>query len=58
MKIFTMFFFIIIFFTAALLQAQSRGTITGTILDSETGETIIGANVLLEGTTIGAATDI
>ena len=40
------------------LKAQSTGTITGTIVDAETGETIIGANVVIEGTTTGASTDI
>ncbi|MEM1127049.1 MAG: TonB-dependent receptor [Bacteroidota bacterium] len=34
------------------------GTIAGTIVDAENGETIIGANVLVAGTTFGAATDI
>ncbi|HVO75985.1 MAG TPA: TonB-dependent receptor, partial [Ignavibacteriaceae bacterium] len=37
--------------------AQS-GNITGKIVDSETGENIIGANVLIEGTDYGAASDI
>jgi len=40
------------------LKAQSTGTITGTVVDAESGETIIGANVIIEGTTIGASTDI
>ncbi|WP_340104953.1 TonB-dependent receptor [Rhodohalobacter sp. 8-1] len=40
------------------LNAQSTGTITGTVVDAETGETIIGANVVIEGTTTGASTDI
>jgi TonB-dependent receptor len=40
------------------LKAQSTGTITGTVVDAETGETIIGANVVIEGTTTGASTDI
>lgn len=40
------------------LKAQDTGAITGTIVDAETGETIIGANVVIEGTTIGASSDI
>ena len=32
--------------------------VTGTVTDAKTGEPIIGANVIIEGTTIGAATDI
>ena len=37
------------------LQAQ---TISGTVLDAETGETLIGANVLVKGTTTGTISDI
>lgn len=40
------------------LFAEENGTITGRIIDSVTGEEIIGANVIIEGTNIGAATDI
>lgn len=39
-------------------QAQSDAKIVGSVIDAETGEAIIGANVLLEGTTTGAATDL
>lgn len=34
------------------------GTITGVVVDAETGETLIGANVVLDGTTIGSTTDL
>lgn len=34
------------------------GKLVGTLVDSETGEGMIGANVVLDGTTIGAATDL
>ena len=34
------------------------GKITGVVKDVSTGEALIGANIILEGTTIGAATDI
>ncbi|MFN3693934.1 MAG: carboxypeptidase-like regulatory domain-containing protein, partial [Ignavibacterium sp.] len=40
------------------LLAQGKGTITGYVLDKETGEPIIGANVLIENSNIGAATDL
>lgn len=40
------------------LFGQEKGNITGKIVDAKTGEEIIGANVILEGTTLGAATDI
>ena len=36
--------------------AQS-GSITGQVTDAETGEALVGANVVLEGTSMGAATD-
>ena len=56
-----------IFFVALLLaniisqsaHAQSTtGSISGTVVDSESGETLIGVNVVLEGTLKGTATDI
>ena len=34
------------------------GKITGVVKDASTGEALIGANVLIEGTTIGAATNV
>lgn len=39
-------------------NAQGNGSIFGKVIDSATNEELIGANILLEGTTIGAATDI
>jgi len=40
------------------INAQENGSIFGKVVDASTGEELIGANILLEGTTIGAATDI
>jgi outer membrane receptor protein involved in Fe transport len=37
--------------------AQSAGKITGYVVDSKTGEPLAGANVLLEGTLMGAQSD-
>lgn len=37
--------------------AQKKGTISGRVSDATTGDYLPGANVLLEGTTFGAATD-
>lgn len=34
-----------------------KGALSGTILDGETGETLIGANVVIAGTAIGTSTD-
>lgn len=38
--------------------AFAQGSIAGTITDAKTGEAIIGANVIIVGTTTGSATDI
>lgn len=38
--------------------ADAQSTIRGTVIDDETGETLIGVNVLIEGTSIGTVTDI
>jgi len=40
------------------INAQDNGSLFGKVVDSATNEELIGANILLEGTTIGAATDI
>lgn len=41
----------------ALLQVAAQGTISGTISDLSTGETLIGANVVIDGTSTGTSTD-
>ncbi|PWJ44163.1 TonB-dependent receptor [Sediminitomix flava] len=38
--------------------SQEKRKLTGTVKDEATGEEVIGANVLIKGTTIGKATDI
>ncbi len=38
--------------------ASAQYTITGTVIDKETGEPLIGCSVLIKGTTTGAMTDI
>ncbi len=47
---------ILLLLAAMPVWAQS-GKITGTVTDAQTGEPLPGANVVIEGTTIGAATD-
>ena len=39
------------------LQGQNRSRINGSVQDAETGAPLIGANVFIEGTELGAATD-
>lgn len=50
-------FLFIIFFSNLLLKAQNE-SITGTITDKGTKETIVGASVLIQGTTNGASSDL
>jgi hypothetical protein len=38
--------------------ARSNGKIAGTVKDKKTGEPLIGCNIVLEGTSMGAATDL
>ncbi len=50
-----------IYFVLAVLLcsafAFSQGTLTGTVLDGDSGEPLPGASVVIEGTTTGVATD-
>ena len=48
----------VILFWSNNVYSQGSGTITGTIVDKQNGEALIGANIFLEGTTLGAASDI
>ncbi len=53
---------ILVFLTIATCSiwdsfAQS-GSVEGTITDAKTGETLIGCNVLMQGTTKGTVTDL
>ena len=50
-----LFFYLI--FTAQTSLAQSTGSIAGVVTDAKTGEPLIGATVILEGTNLGDATD-
>ncbi len=47
-----------IFFSISNIFAGETGKISGVITDSQTGETILGANIIIEGTYYGAAADI
>jgi outer membrane receptor protein involved in Fe transport len=48
---------ICLLFIGVFLFASEFGRISGRVVDSETGEALIGADVVLEGTDLGAATD-
>ena len=44
-------------FMAGSLFGQTAGKVRGTVTDESTGEALVGANVLIDGTSLGAATD-
>lgn len=61
MKISNQFFALLLFFVLGVswLAAQEKsGQIRGTVKDVATGEPLIGVNVVLKGTSLGAASDI
>lgn len=41
----------------SLMQAATTGKLAGKVTEKSTGEPLIGASIILSGTTIGAATD-
>ncbi len=49
---------LLLLFLASSLFAQTTGKIIGTVTDKQTGEPLIGVNVVVEGRAIGAATDV
>lgn len=49
--------FVFLLFNATQIFSQTE-TITGTITDKKTRETIVGASVVIQGTTIGAGSDL
>lgn len=54
-KVFLLF---IILFISALTTIAQTGKVVGKITDAETGEPLIGANVIIKGTNLGAATNM
>lgn len=51
-------FIILLVLVPTILFAQSRGRITGIVVDAQSGETLVGVNVFIEGTLIGKSTDL
>ncbi len=45
-------------FCASMAMAQNTGKIAGTVKDKSTGEPLVGANVAVKGTSLGASTDV
>ena len=49
---------LVVLFTGVRVLAQTTGTIRGTVTDDRTGQPLPFVNVVVEGTTLGAATDV
>lgn len=59
MLFYILFALLAIFLSTALpAQDLAPGRVLGKLVDAETGDPLIGANVLLEGTTLGASSDL
>ncbi len=60
MKYFTKGFVIILylFLVVSLLQSGTTGKIAGYVKDADTGDPLPGTNIIVEGTSMGAATDL
>jgi len=57
-KSYSIIFIIFFQFIISSLYGGTTGKIAGVLTDAETGEGLLGANVYLEGTSLGAATDL
>ncbi|HHE55739.1 MAG TPA: TonB-dependent receptor, partial [Caldithrix abyssi] len=54
----TFYLFLLTIFFINSLFAGTTGKIAGVVTDASTGDPLVGVNILLEGTTLGAATDV
>jgi len=54
----SLFLFILLSTLISFSSYAQKGSLKGTIKDAKTGESIIGANILIEGISLGASTDI
>ncbi len=52
-----LFIFLLLFYSANLLNAQTTGKIAGKVIDRDSKEPLLGANILIAGTNMGAATN-
>ena len=48
----------LLLFLTSIILAGTTGKISGSVKDNQTGETLVGVNIVLVGTTFGASTDI
>ena len=60
MKIFTKLFYLIFIFLLLItsITFASSGKISGKVVDAETGEPLVGVNIIIRGTHTGVASDI
>ncbi|MBP1683317.1 MAG: Outer rane receptor protein, partial [Ignavibacteriaceae bacterium] len=49
---------LLVFLTSYFLYAGTTGKLSGSVKDSQTGEPLVGANIIIEGTDYGAATNV
>ena len=49
---------LLFFLFSSTLFGSTRGKIVGHVKNAETKEPLVGVNVVIEGTTLGAATDL
>lgn len=57
-KLYKLTIFLSVIFLSMTLYAQKTYTLSGVVTSAESGEKLVGANVFLKGTTLGAATDM
>ena len=48
----------ILLFLTSIILAGTTGKISGSVKDNQTGEALVGVNIVLVGTTFGASSDI
>ena len=51
------YFILICLLSAVSVFAGTKGKISGKVTDAATGEPLIGVNIVIEGTSLGAASD-
>ena len=57
-SMFRKLYLILLAFSITSVGLAQNGTIAGKVIDLKTKEAVIGANAVIEGTTVGAATDL
>jgi outer membrane receptor protein involved in Fe transport len=50
--------FLLIIYSGSITFAGTTGKLSGKVIDAQTGEGVVGANVIIDGTYLGAAADI